>query len=132
MFNHTLCVLSPWCCLLQTFHCVSPRKLSFSKMDPSCTVGFYCKTHKDFLKFVEEAEKVCAYSLESTLVIQYTLVYEFSLAGFVISQMPGRKYMFYLTTHTQHILIWLKCIGHMVEDHSDSKSCFIFTIPQTA
>ena len=45
--------------ILQTYHCLSPRKMSFSKMDPSCTLGFYCRTREDFDKFVKEIKEVC-------------------------------------------------------------------------
>lgn len=41
---------------LHSFHCLSAKKMPFSKMDPSCTVGFYCKTKADFYKFVREVE----------------------------------------------------------------------------
>ena len=60
----------------------------------------------------------------------------------------GRKEMFYLMTHSNHFILRLYGVGHMVKDHSDSergnplpphgllfpissKGSFICTIPQT-
>uniref|UniRef100_A0A8D0HA01 Cysteine protease n=1 Tax=Sphenodon punctatus TaxID=8508 RepID=A0A8D0HA01_SPHPU len=43
---------------LESFHCPSPKKMSFKKMDPSCTIGFYCRNVQDFEKASEEITKM--------------------------------------------------------------------------
>lgn len=43
---------------LQSFHCPSPKKMPFSKMDPSCTIGFYSRSVKDFERISQELSKV--------------------------------------------------------------------------
>ncbi|XP_029473676.1 cysteine protease ATG4C isoform X2 [Rhinatrema bivittatum] len=43
---------------VKSFHCPSPKKMPFKKMDPSCTIGFYCRDVQDFEKIAEELTKV--------------------------------------------------------------------------
>ncbi|XP_023233737.1 cysteine protease ATG4C-like isoform X1 [Centruroides sculpturatus] len=45
---------------LQSFHCTAPRKMTCTRMDPSCTIGFYCKTKKDFLNFTRAINQILA------------------------------------------------------------------------
>jgi len=43
---------------VHTFHCVSPRKMLFSKMDPSCTFGFYLRTRAEFDQFMVDIDEI--------------------------------------------------------------------------
>lgn len=43
---------------LQSYHCPSPKKMPFSKMDPSCTIGFYSRSIQDFERISLELTKV--------------------------------------------------------------------------
>ncbi|KAJ8277907.1 hypothetical protein GJAV_G00081530 [Gymnothorax javanicus] len=43
---------------LESYHCPSPKKMPFSKMDPSCTIGFYSRSVQDFERIREELTKV--------------------------------------------------------------------------
>lgn len=43
---------------LQSYHCPSPKKMPFTKMDPSCTIGFYSRSVEDFERIRQELSKV--------------------------------------------------------------------------
>lgn len=43
---------------LQSYHCPSPKKMPFTKMDPSCTIGFYSKSVQDYERIREELSKL--------------------------------------------------------------------------
>ncbi|XP_058034708.1 cysteine protease ATG4C isoform X1 [Ahaetulla prasina] len=43
---------------LESFHCPSPKKMSFKKMDPSCTIGLYCRDIQSFERAAEEITKI--------------------------------------------------------------------------
>ncbi|XP_068599453.1 cysteine protease ATG4C [Brachionichthys hirsutus] len=43
---------------LQSYHCPSPKKMPFSKMDPSCTIGFYSRSVQDYERIRREVSKL--------------------------------------------------------------------------
>ncbi|XP_006822046.1 cysteine protease ATG4D-like [Saccoglossus kowalevskii] len=72
---------------LQSFHCMSPRKMSLMKMDPSCTIGFYCKTQDDFKEFCSYAQEV----LDSTKHVGDYPMFIFSDGCSLEHQLPQSK-----------------------------------------
>uniref|UniRef100_A0A3B5LI93 Cysteine protease n=1 Tax=Xiphophorus couchianus TaxID=32473 RepID=A0A3B5LI93_9TELE len=54
---------------LQSYHCPSPKKMPFSKMDPSCTIGFYSRSAQDYERIREEVSKL----LEPSMKEKYPL-----------------------------------------------------------
>ncbi|XP_061635410.1 cysteine protease ATG4C isoform X1 [Phyllopteryx taeniolatus] len=43
---------------LQSYHCPSPKKMPFTRMDPSCTIGFYSRSVQDYEKITQELSQV--------------------------------------------------------------------------
>lgn len=44
---------------LSTYSCTSPKKLTAKKLDPSCTLGFYCRDKADFEMFCAQWNHIC-------------------------------------------------------------------------
>ena len=43
---------------IRSYHCRTPRKLTASKMDPSCTIGFFCHSREEFHVLRRKTEPV--------------------------------------------------------------------------
>ena len=43
---------------LDTYHCLTPRKVSLLSIDPSCAIGFYVKSRRELDEFVDCIEQL--------------------------------------------------------------------------
>lgn len=50
---------------LESFHCKNPRKMPFSRMDPSCTIGFYAKGQMEFESLCTSVNEAVSTSAET-------------------------------------------------------------------
>ena len=60
---------------VRSYHCRTPRKLPASKMDPSCTIGFFCKSKEEFhvLRRKTEPVSLVNMSLHETLAAKHVV-----------------------------------------------------------
>ncbi|XP_053707337.1 cysteine protease atg4da-like [Synchiropus splendidus] len=50
---------------LESFHCKHPRKMPISRMDPSCTIGFYATGQRDFESLCRAVSEAVSTSAET-------------------------------------------------------------------
>ena len=60
---------------IRSYHCRIPRKLTASRMDPSCTIGFYCHSREEFSILRRKTEPVSqTHTLSNSLLLRLLCV----------------------------------------------------------
>ncbi|CAL9700352.1 unnamed protein product [Knipowitschia caucasica] len=97
----------------ESFHCSSPKKMPFNRMDPSCTIGFYAKTKKDFESLCSAVNVALTSSKEN-----------YSIFTFV----EGRSQDYGLEDHSSNHSIPIAHIfpHHTVENNRRNSDEFVF------